>query len=90
MNLPWRDLKRCLTGKLGCQERTGKHLFFDLIEGGQVIATTKMSHNQNPLGDPLQGAMAKQLGVPKPTFVDAVKCSVSRQAFIEARSEHSG
>lgn len=87
MDLDSRKVETCLTSKLRCTKRNGDHIFFDLIEDGEVIATTKMSHGREPLGEPLQGAMAKQLGVPKQVFRDAVRCTVSRQQFIEARND---
>ncbi len=77
-----RKVEQCLLGKLGCERRNNDHRYFNLVVEGQVVAFTKVSHGGSGIHDNLIGAMARQLGVSRRTFLGAVACSVDKAQFI--------
>lgn len=74
-----RAVKKCLTSKLKCETEEGHHTQYILVEDGQEISSTYMSHGSDKdLDTFIVKMMAKQLNISRHTFVEAVKCTASR------------
>jgi hypothetical protein len=81
--LPHADVRYCLQNKLHCElAPPGKHLKFYLVEGGQEIGWTMLSHSTKDIGKILVAKMARQLRVRPATFYGAVKCTVTRAQLV--------
>lgn len=85
MPLPRADVERALEQKLQMQRVDSDHRRFYLVFDGRNILHTMTSHGTKyrELGDQLLGLMAKELRVPRKFFVDLVRCTRSRDEYID-------
>jgi hypothetical protein len=68
--------------KKGFIQDDSHHHYFEFWHDGKVIATTYTSHNNEDIEDYLIKAMSKQCLMDKPFFVEFVKCTKSKDDYI--------
>jgi predicted RNA binding protein YcfA (HicA-like mRNA interferase family) len=82
-NLNAKDVKSALLKK-GFKQSEGHHHFFEFKHGDKVIAKTKMSHNDQDIGDNLISKMFRQCQMnKKKEFIDFVDCTVSQEDYVQ-------
>jgi hypothetical protein len=84
MPLDRADIETALLKK-GFRKDTGDHHYYIYWNkaGKKTIRKTKMSHGSGhkTVGDPLVAAMARQVGVPKKSFVQLVECTLDQAGY---------
>ena len=81
-SLDSEEVRRALKSKLGCVENVSKdHIQFILIEGGRILARSKISHGaRHALGPTLINKMAHQIRLgTNANFIAMVSCSKSKE-----------
>lgn len=82
-SLPASKTRQSLLQK-GFERRDGDHHFYLFFYEGKLVAKTKMSHNDQDIGDGLISKMYKQcLMGTKNFFMDFAKCTKSKEDYIE-------
>lgn len=83
MPLDARTVDTRLANKFGFNRSEGSsHVKFRLEVDGVFVAHTRMSRGGSDIGDPLIGAMARQLGVTASQFRQMVECTIDRDAYL--------
>ncbi|MBA3053643.1 MAG: hypothetical protein FP826_01605 [Sphingomonadales bacterium] len=71
--------------KKGFRKDDSHHHFYIYwnLDGKKTAKKTKTSHGSSykTLGDPLLKAMARQVGLTKPKFLELVDCSMDQKAY---------
>lgn len=71
--------------KKGFRKDDSHHHFFIYwnLAGKKTVRRTKTSHGSSykTLGDPLLKAMAKQVGLTKPKFIELVDCTLDQKGY---------
>jgi hypothetical protein len=68
----------------GFQKKEGDHHFYLFFHNNKLVAKTKMSHNDQEIGDGLISKMYKQcLMGSKNFFVEFAKCDRSKEDYLE-------
>ncbi|WP_439492304.1 hypothetical protein [Bosea sp. (in: a-proteobacteria)] len=78
------DIDAALLRK-GFRKDEGDHHYYIYwnLSGKKTIKKTKMSHGSSykTIGDPLLGAMAKQVGLTKKSFLELVDCTLDQTGY---------
>lgn len=78
------DIDVSLTKK-GFRREAGDHFFYIYwnLAGKKTLKRTKMSRGSSHkiVGDPLLGAMSRQIGVSKKNFLDLVDCTLDQAGY---------
>jgi predicted RNA binding protein YcfA (HicA-like mRNA interferase family) len=69
--------------KKGFVKAEGDHHFYLFRYEGKVVARTKLSHNDQDIGDGLISKMYKQCQVNKKQFLDLINCPLDEQGYID-------
>ena len=69
--------------KKGFTQDESHHHYFEFWHDGKIIATTYTSHNNEDIDDYLIKAMSKQCLMDKPFFIEFIKCTKSKDDYIE-------
>ena len=73
--------------KKGFKISEGDHHFYLYYYEGKVVAKTKVSHNDQDIGDGLISKMSKQCQVNKHQFFDLINCPLKEADYIEILKE---
>ncbi|MES2327955.1 MAG: hypothetical protein V4539_00040 [Bacteroidota bacterium] len=73
--------------KKGFRKNEGDHHFYLYYYNGKVITKTKVSHNDQDIGDDLISKMYKQCKVTKKQFLDLINCPLDESGYIEILKE---
>lgn len=80
-----REVLSGLKRKGFVEEREGHHIFliYETIAGLRTDIRTRLSHQSggNDVGDPLLGAMARQVRLSRREFDELIDCPLSRQEY---------
>lgn len=68
--------------KKGFTKDDSHHHYFEFWHEGKVIATTYTSHNSEDIDDYLIKAMSKQCLMDKPFFMEFIRCTKSKDDYI--------
>ncbi len=79
--------KKALLNK-GFVQDDRHHHFYLLYHQGKVVVYTKMSHNDQDIGDQLISKMYKQCKINKRQFFDLIDCSLSGDGYIDILKEN--
>lgn len=85
-----RDARDLISGlkQKGFVQSEGDHHFFRLhIDGKKQIISTKVSHGEREIGDPLLGKMARQIGLSRRDFLQLVDCPLTFDRYVELLRE---
>ena len=82
------DIERALVRKLGATvEETRRDRHFEIVsDEGVVLGTTSLSHGwkkNTAIGDKMVGYIARELGLAAPQFVELVRCTIDKQAYLD-------
>lgn len=81
------DIDAALQRK-GFRKDEGDHHYYIYwnLSGKKTIKKTKMSHGSSykTIGDPLLGAMARQVGLTKKSFLELVDCTLDQAEYEKA------
>lgn len=69
--------------KKGFRKAEGDHHFYLYYYKGKVVAKTKMSHNDQDIGDHLISKMYKQCKISKREFFDLIECPLDEAGYVE-------
>lgn len=69
--------------KKGFKKYEGDHHFFLYFYDGKLVAKTKVSHNDQDIGDGLISKMYKQCKVSKNQFLDLINCPLDEAGYID-------
>ena len=74
--------------KKGFKRSNTDHRYYILYINEKREAATFLSHGNNQdIGAPLLGAMAKELGITTNEFIDLVKCPLSTEDYISGKKD---
>jgi predicted RNA binding protein YcfA (HicA-like mRNA interferase family) len=73
--------------KKGFRKSEGDHHFYLYYHQGKLVAKTKLSHNDQEIGDQLISKMYKQCRLTKSQFFDLINCPMDEAKYIEALKE---
>lgn len=76
-----RRVDKALTTKLEFERHDSHHRIYRLYLDGQLAVRTFLSHGQRELTDFHIGQMAKQMRLSRREFLNAVECSLSKEAY---------
>ena len=71
----------------GFKKQEGDHHFYLYIYEGKVVAKTKLSHNDQEIGDGLISKMYKQCRISKSQFFDLINCPLKEEEYIAILKE---
>lgn len=77
------EIERMLTNKLKMVSDDRDHKWFILHIDGLPPIRTKLSNHKDDVTDIIEGRICKQLRVRKIFFLELIKCTKSREAYIE-------
>lgn len=84
MPCPARDMRNALTGKLSCEEESGrKHMKYRLYRSGQLIAATVISHGASELTDDLISRMARELCIQTRVLKLVYECPYGLDEYLQ-------
>lgn len=78
------DIDKALTRKGFVKDETHHHQYiYHNLAGQRTGKRTRMSHGSShkTIGDNLLGQMAKQLGIPKKSFLELVDCTLDQPGY---------
>jgi hypothetical protein len=78
------DLEHLLVHKFGfslSEKHSVDHRWYELQLPGLPVILTKVSHSREPIGQSLEGKIARQLRVRGPYFKGMVSCTNSREGY---------
>lgn len=84
MSLPKRKVEQSLSAKGFEVDESDHHRFvYYTTKGKLTTIRTKTSHSKKmkDIGDPLVGAMAKQVRLTRDQFVNLINCPLSRREY---------
>lgn len=82
MPRPARTVAAALSNK-GFASRENHHTYFHLVVAGKkIIVSTKISHGETEIGDPLLASMARQVHLSKKQFLELVDCPMTAAAYL--------
>ena len=69
--------------KKGFKKAEGDHHYYLYYYNGKVVAKTKVSHNDQDIGDGLISKMYKQCQISKGQFFDLINCPLEEAEYVE-------
>jgi predicted RNA binding protein YcfA (HicA-like mRNA interferase family) len=69
--------------KKGFVKLEGDHHYYLFYHDGKLITKTKLSHNEQDIGDGLISKMYKQCQLNKNQFFDLINCPLDKDEYIE-------
>ena len=82
-----RSVDRALVGKLAFEKQETHHHVYRLWIDGVLVARTYISHGERELSRYHVSQMAKQMHLRTAEFLDAVRCSLSREQYYQLLRE---
>ena len=83
MPKPAKDVAAGLLRK-GFVSKENDHTFYQLfVDGKKTIVSTKISHGEKEIFDPLLGMMARQLKLTRRQFNDLVDCPLEFEEYVK-------
>jgi hypothetical protein len=82
-----RNVDRALTGKLAFEKQETHHHVYRLWLDGVLVARTYISHGERELSRYHVSQMAKQMHLRTAEFLDAVRCPISREEYVQLLRE---
>jgi len=73
--------------KKGFVQAQGDHHFYLFYYNGKIVAKTKLSHNNQDIGDRLISKMYKQCQISKNQFFDLINCPLGEKEYINILKE---
>ena len=74
-------IEQALLSKLGFEPKAGHRRIFRLYLDGRLVARTYISYGQREVGRYHIGQMARQMGLSRREFLDAIKCPLTREEY---------
>lgn len=81
----YRNLKK--KGFVDAENKSVDHKRLELIHDGKYILSTKISHCNGDIKDPLIKQMSFQCKLNKSEFMDLCKCQLSKDGYLEKLGE---
>ena len=70
-------------GFVDAENKSVDHKRLELIHNGRFILTTKISHCNDDIREPLIRQMSTQCKLSKSDFMDLCKCPLSKEAYLK-------
>ncbi len=84
-NETYRNLKK--KGFVDAVNKSVDHKRLELFHDGKYVLSTKISHNNDDIRDPLIKLMSVQCKLNKNDFMDLCKCPLSKEAYLKKLEE---